>query len=184
MYQPEFTVKGGLDALGGQQEVLFEETMDKDHPLIKFYSNHDDEDAPPSAEAFYYLDLQDELIAKLRRIVPDFRVALSDKVDLLMQEVVENAIKYGSKMEAGETITLKIVASPQGVFILVGDQGKGIDMDEIHKQGEQARALPDSQVEGVSGKGGKILASDWVETGYARTPERFFVYTLLNPNNL
>lgn len=173
MLKPELTSESALSELGEETQVLYEEELDFQHPLMRYMLM--DESVDPNSARIYYF---------LRRIFGKQGFTFSDNFLLALEdtfeEILDNAVFHGPSPEQGHTITVKIAASKQGVFISVGDQGQGVDFTPQPHTEESQRVLPESgTIAELAGQGGRRLARKDVAVNFLKEGGRFQVLLLM-----
>jgi len=88
-------------------------------------------------------------------------VADPDKIDQVLTNLVNNAIKYSPD---GGTITIKVTYDSQFVQVAVSDQGLGIPKDQIGKVFQKFQRVDSNDRRSIPGTGiGLFLVKDFVE---------------------
>jgi len=101
-------------------------------------------------------ELRTEIQPGLPEIVADV-----DKIDQVLTNLVNNAIKYSPD---GGTITVKATYDDQYVTVSVSDQGLGIPKDQLHKIFQKFQRVDTNDRRSIPGTGiGLFLVKDFVE---------------------
>lgn len=112
-----------------------------------------------------------ESVAEAAAIVADFinRAGIGEEaafgIDMAVREAVTNAVVHGNRQDQSKTVDLTLKSSPDGVEIIVHDQGPGFNPTEVPDPTKEENILK------TSGRGIFFMRSFMDMVDWLRRPE-------------